>query len=125
MIFEEGDGSPDGGVALIFREAFHGPLPFRIFTRFSDPFRRSGESRRLFPSAARASGVGTYGPVILMPPLSFWIPAYTCGNDRVPAGNDGGLAGHDSDYHKRKHAHKFNSGFPLKTAGMTEGDLRA
>ncbi len=71
MIFEEGDGSPDGGVALIFREAFQGPLPFRIFTRFSDPFRRSGESRRLFPSATRSSGVGTYGPVILMPPLSF------------------------------------------------------
>ena len=125
MIFEEGDGSPDGGVALIFREAFQGPLPFRIFTWFSDPFRRSGESRCLFPSAARLSGVGTYGPVVLMPPLSFWIPAYNRGHDRAPAGHGGGPAKHDSDYHKRKHAHKFNSGFPLKTAGMTEGDLRA
>jgi len=63
--------------------------------------------------------------MVLMPPLFFWIPAYNCGHDRVPAGHDGGPAKHDSDYHKRKHAHKFNSGFPLKTAGMTEGGQRA
>lgn len=81
MIFEEGDGSPDSGVALIFREAFQGPLPFRIFTRSPNPFRRSGGSRCLFPSATRSSGVGTYGPVILMPSLFFWIPAYNRGHD--------------------------------------------